>query len=39
MLSGKLAAEVVWQDERVLAFHHPSPQADRSLGIPRYRPP
>ncbi len=28
VLSGKLEIEVVWQDERVLAFHHPRPKAD-----------
>jgi histidine triad (HIT) family protein len=27
VLSGKLAVEVVWEDERVMAFHHPRPTA------------
>jgi histidine triad (HIT) family protein len=28
VLSGSLQVRVVWQDERVLAFHHPHPQAE-----------
>jgi histidine triad (HIT) family protein len=28
VLSGKLEIEVVWEDERVLAFHHPEPKAE-----------
>lgn len=28
VLSGKLDAQSVWEDERVLAFHHPNPSAD-----------
>ena len=28
VLSGSLQVRVVWQDERVLAFHHPRPQAE-----------
>jgi histidine triad (HIT) family protein len=28
VLSGKLAIEKVWEDDRVLAFHHPRPQAE-----------
>ncbi|MGC9523421.1 MAG: HIT domain-containing protein [Anaerolineae bacterium] len=28
VLSGKLDIEVVWEDERVLAFHHPKPKAE-----------
>ncbi len=27
VLSGKLEVSKVWEDERVLAFHHPQPQA------------
>ena len=28
VLSGKIAVKMVWEDERVLAFHHPTPQAE-----------
>ena len=28
VLSGKITVSKVWEDERVLAFHHPSPQAE-----------
>jgi histidine triad (HIT) family protein len=28
VLSGKLEIRKVWEDARVLAFHHPSPQAE-----------
>jgi histidine triad (HIT) family protein len=28
VLSGKLEVDVVWQDDRVLAFHHPRPKAE-----------
>jgi histidine triad (HIT) family protein len=28
VLSGNLPVEVVWEDERVLAFHHPMPQSE-----------
>ncbi len=28
VLSGKIDVEKVWEDERVLAFHHPKPTAD-----------
>ena len=28
VLSGKIEIETVWEDERVLAFHHPRPQAE-----------
>ena len=28
VLSGKLEVSRVWEDERVLAFHHPQPQAE-----------
>ena len=28
VLSGKLDVEKVWEDERVLAFHHPKPTAE-----------
>lgn len=28
VLSGKLDVQVVWEDERVLAFHHPEPRAE-----------
>jgi len=28
VLSGKIEIETVWEDERVLAFHHPHPQAE-----------
>ena len=28
VLSGGLEVRKVWQDERVLAFHHPQPQAE-----------
>jgi histidine triad (HIT) family protein len=28
VLSGKLEIQKVWEDERVLAFHHPRPQAE-----------
>lgn len=27
VLSGKIVVDKVWEDERVLAFHHPQPQA------------
>ncbi len=28
VLSGDIDVDVVWEDERVLAFHHPLPQAE-----------
>jgi histidine triad (HIT) family protein len=28
VLSGKIAVQKVWEDERVLAFHHPKPQSE-----------
>lgn len=28
VLSGKMEVETVWEDSRVLAFHHPLPQAE-----------
>src|SRR5664279_985927 len=28
VLSGKIAVQKVWEDERVLAFHHPEPTAE-----------
>jgi len=28
VLSGKIEVQKVWEDERVLAFHHPQPQAE-----------
>lgn len=28
VLSGKLEVQVVWEDDRVLAFHHPEPKAE-----------
>ena len=28
VLSGKLEIKKVWEDERVLAFHHPKPKAE-----------
>ena len=28
VLSGQLEVRKVWEDERVLAFHHPQPKAD-----------
>jgi histidine triad (HIT) family protein len=28
VLSGKVEVRVVWEDERVLAFHHPEPKAE-----------
>ena len=28
VLSGKLEVRRVWEDDRVLAFHHPQPQAE-----------
>ena len=28
VLSGKITVSKVWEDERVLAFHHPTPQAE-----------
>lgn len=28
VLSGKLDVNVVWEDDRVLAFHHPQPTAE-----------
>jgi len=28
VLSGKFAVEKIWEDERVLAFHHPKPTAE-----------
>lgn len=28
VLSGKLEIRKVWEDERVLSFHHPQPQAE-----------
>jgi histidine triad (HIT) family protein len=27
VLSGKIEVQKVWEDERVLAFHHPTPQS------------
>lgn len=36
VLSGKLSVNIVWQDERVLAFHHPEPRSDiHVVVIPR----
>jgi histidine triad (HIT) family protein len=36
VLSGKLEIKKVWEDERVLAFHHPQPQAEiHVLVIPK----
>jgi histidine triad (HIT) family protein len=28
ILSGSIKVRIVWEDERVLAFHHPNPQAE-----------
>lgn len=28
VLSGELPVSIVWEDERVLAFHHPRPQVE-----------
>jgi histidine triad (HIT) family protein len=28
VLSGKIEVDVVWEDDRVLAFHHPEPKAN-----------
>lgn len=28
VLSGNLPIEKIWEDERVLAFHHPTPQSE-----------
>jgi len=28
ILSGKVEVNKVWEDDRVLAFHHPTPQSD-----------
>lgn len=28
ILSGKVEVEVVWEDDRALAFHHPRPKAE-----------
>lgn len=40
VLSGQLEVQVVWQDERVLAFHHPRPQAEiHVVIIPRQHIP
>ena len=33
VLSGALAVDVVWEDERVLAFHHPRPTAEIHLVV------
>lgn len=33
VLSGKLAVDVVWEDNLVLAFHHPQPTAEIHLVV------
>ena len=33
VLSGKLEVERIWEDERVLAFRHPQPQAEIHLVV------
>ena len=33
VLSGKLPVAVVWQDARVLAFHHPQPGPDDQIHV------
>jgi histidine triad (HIT) family protein len=36
VLSGNLAVRKIWEDERVLAFHHPQPQAEiHAVVIPK----
>ncbi|MGP8337662.1 MAG: HIT family protein [Methanosarcinaceae archaeon] len=40
VLSGKLDVQIVWEDERVLAFHHPRPTAEvHVVVIPRQHVP
>ena len=38
-LSGKIVVSVVWEDARVLAFHHPLPQAEIHVVIPKQHVP
>lgn len=33
VLSGKITVDVVWEDDRVMAFHHPKPTADIHLVV------
>ena len=36
VLSGKLDVDVIWEDERVLAFHHPLPASEiHAVVIPK----
>ena len=40
VLSGNLEIKKVWEDERVLAFHHPRPQAEiHVVAIPKKHVP
>ena len=40
VLSGKLDVQIVWEDDRVLAFHHPNPSADiHAVVIPKAHVP
>jgi histidine triad (HIT) family protein len=33
VLTGKLPVDVLWQDERVLAFHHPRPRPGEHIHV------
>ena len=36
VLSGKVEVEKIWEDDRVLAFHHPKPRAEiHAVVIPK----
>jgi histidine triad (HIT) family protein len=35
VLTGELEVVTVWQDERVLAFHHPKPKSEIHVVIPK----
>ena len=40
VLSGKIEVRKIWEDERVLAFHHPQPQAEiHAVVIPKQHVP
>jgi histidine triad (HIT) family protein len=40
VLSGKIEVKAIWEDERVLAFHHPRPQAEiHAVVIPKSHVP
>jgi histidine triad (HIT) family protein len=40
VLSGKIEVKVIWEDDRVLAFHHPRPKAEiHAVVIPKSHVP